>query len=550
MFHHKVISDVDLNFKSVSLGKKIDSNFLITYSRNSNFGQSKLFQPDSNNVITFNEIYHTRCKFVFNKKDEKPKPKKIKVVLHRMYEDQTTKIFGKLNFDISELYGSDKTKVDVEMETNRKIKPILKIEFKINEVGKVIQEPEKGEEPEKKVEEVVEKHPGKRRVRKKKVEEEEIWEPAPILPTHGEEEDIVEEDGNETDKFYEIIQMLRGIMAYRFEKCKNPSFLNKEKNITIPPSVFPTYGFFLYSKILSNDIDDDNFNRFINEFTEEFEKAIITENCTNTERFMNTLSLYHLVYTNPTNEDFNKYHTDLFLTKLNDFLNIYAKKLFTTKLNSCNRLIYIFLKGNFEVDSLIKNFVEIFQMISNSYDFTESINKFLFNVFIKTIDSSIANKIIDNQNEYEYKIIILWNSFITAFEQCFDYRLSITKEVIRLLNISYNLGEGNYHDLFEIVCPDLEPRLIVHLLKKIKFDENVMESEIPISSVEHELGIDLNEEYTFTSFQQTEKYEPKTDEVKVTTWNRVTTQDTIREFPYLLDFIPRRRKSFKKQVFT
>ena len=138
--YEKIPASLHFTLHTVNLKRKINSSFKLSFQRGSSYhGATDLVKPDEKGILKFEASYDTKCTLYLSKQDATTKPKKLKIILHRFTDQNTSKIYGKIVIDVSKYYGSKSVSYEeFEMESGRSIPPVLGISIIIKQSGQSV----------------------------------------------------------------------------------------------------------------------------------------------------------------------------------------------------------------------------------------------------------------------------------------------------------------------------------------------------------------------------------------------------------------------------
>ena len=331
------------------------------------------------------------------------------------------------------------------------------------------------------------------------------------------------------------------VLMQRFSQCSTPSYLDADKRLEFPPAVFPIYGFVLESGILLKETKRGQYKTFSDAFFEKLKIAPLSMKGDNESRLLTSIVLYLLVQKNPRKEDFDERYSRDFLQRLENVINEQTREIATPLLTNFEILSNRFIQAKFEVDTLLDEFQEVFTIVKESLGFTPSVNSFVFDVFVSLLDVKLSNRVLSNPYRLTFSNVILWHSFASAFEQCVEKKLKFLSQITGLILMIPNLSPNSKNtEILESVCPNLRKSVIACILMNVKKDE-IMQDDVPFQQIARELNVTFIPGIEQVKLEENQKLSIADDELKIGLWNRATTLETLREFPFLRQYLPKRR---------
>ncbi|KAH0790014.1 hypothetical protein GPJ56_006053 [Histomonas meleagridis] len=595
----KIVADVLIVLKSVSIRRQLDSGFIITCRNGKTTVESKYVRPDSKGELYFNCECKARRTFTVSKSNGVVKQKNIIIVLHRYTPDNTPKIYGKLVLDIGKRINSKETDFTIGMSTNRSIPPFLNLSCQFDIISKpqdvVPSEPVVPETTPEQVnqtnseeesnsyadlieysDEEVDNSGGDDRAQSPKGDSSNIntkntsntetkrrrkvsraRKTSEASPTTAVEDESQSPNSEEKEKekekivpmkqetkeqrFARIMALMPKLLMQRFSQSSNPSYLDSDRKLELPPAVFPIYGLILESGILLKETDKNEYKQFADLFFDKYKNAPLSMKTDNESKLLTHITLYLLIQLNPRKEKNSKSYTKDFLKRLENIINIQTREIVFPMLTNFEILSNRFIQAKFEVDSLLADFQEVFDIVRASLGFTSSINSFMFDVFVSLLDVKLSNRVLSNPNRLTFSNVILWHSFATAFEQCVEKKLNYLKQITGLILMIPNLSPKSKNDeILQSVCPSLKKGTVAYILMNTKKDE-IMQDDIPFKQLAKKLNVMFIPGFEKLELVENQVLEIPPTELKLNMWNRTTTLDVLREFQFLRKYLPQRR---------
>ena len=134
-------------------------------------------------------------------------------------------------------------------------------------------------------------------------------------------------------------------------------------------------------------------------------------------------------------------------------------------------LINRFSTATFDFNSLLIDFKEILFYVRKSLKTPQPLFNYLMEIYLNKFDNLLANKIITNPERFLFGNAIIWNSFLSAFENDERVSLSYSREVISSLIMIENFSLQP--QVKEDIAPNLSPETIAFILKNYHSDQNI-----------------------------------------------------------------------------
>ena len=540
----KVQSSLTFIIHSVDLNRKLTSEFKVSCVRGAFKGSTKLMKPNERGVINFDTTLETKCTLYISKSDGSIRPKIVRITLHRYSSDQEPRIYGKLSIDVGKAFLENKTITEkIEMESGRSIPPTISISYSLHQIGNTIEgnfdkdDVSFVEEPAPKIplnewdkteiESVEEKHHKKKRKIKKAGKQQEVV--------------VVTEDGVPETELDDLIQNLKTMMSSQYPTSRSPVFIDNEQKIPFPLAVFPIYGLILNSKILTASTKQENFKLFVDTFIMEFDNSSLCSPETTEMRFLIILLLYLLVDSNPTKQNAAPERKKQFLDSLYDLISNLAKKIVSPLIVNFEVICNRYATARFDMEQLLNDFDQVLVSVQTALTFTPSINRYLFNVLVSLIDAKLSNKVLSNPARFLFMNAVVWNSFITAFETTEKTELTILREITSILVMSPNVFDNpNNADIFSIISPDIDPKVIIHIIRNANVDGAVLSSK-DFRAICEKLEVEETAKFDPVKPFAVRELNIDKEEVNLENWSKAYLISTIREFPFLRSYAQKKK---------
>ncbi|KAH0793507.1 hypothetical protein GPJ56_002554 [Histomonas meleagridis] len=492
----------------------------------------------------------TKCTLYISKHDGAVRPKIVRITLHRYSDSQEPKIYGKLSVDVGKAFLENKTITEkIEMESGRSIPPVISISYSLSQIGNseegnygkddvsFVEEPAPkiplNEWDKTEIESVKEKHHKKRR-KSKKVKRHQEETPATVSESTNEA--IVSQDD-----FYDSIQYLKTMMSKDYTNTKPSVFIDEEKKIPFPLAVFPIYGLFLNSKILTTSVTNDDFELFVETFVTEFDNSSLCSPESTDTKFLIILLLYLLVSSNPTNQGVNPDRTKQLLDTIYDLIYELAKTIVSPLVLNFEVICNRFVTARFDTDQLLIDFDQVLSSVQTAFSFTPSINRYLFNILVSLLDAKLSNKVLSNPSRYLFMNSVVWNSFITAFETMEKSDLTLLREITSILVMSPSIIDNpNETEIFSVISPDIDPKIIIHMLRNVNVDGVVLNSN-DFKTICAKMNVDETAKYNPVKPFVVKDLNINNDELNLKDWCSAYVITTLREYPFLRSYAKKKQ---------
>ncbi|OHT04684.1 hypothetical protein TRFO_27681 [Tritrichomonas foetus] len=304
-----------------------------------------------------------------------------------------------------------------------------------------------------------------------------------------------------------------------------------------PSGLYPIYQTMLKSKLFTTSIDSDFFTESMNVFYELYPSAPLVEPCDTEQRFLTTLVLLLITNLHSAQYGFLPERTSDFFNHMLSLLNEYAREIIAPIILDFEALVNTFSTARFDVDDLLGRFNEAYDAALETFHFLPSVNLFLTKSLNNSLDAIMLNKILINPARFAFSRAVAWNSFLTACLTTKQLDFPLTRQCVTCLMMAVNIAtdqskEGD-EDIRSSVCPDLDPNLIVYLLKNYKPD-NMMEISINYRLIAQKLGVKDAVKYTPVKPAELNDFQFAGDNIRVAYWSMVKPDPKlVQEFPHL-----------------
>jgi hypothetical protein len=169
----------------------------------------------------------------------------------------------------------------------------------------------------------------------------------------------------------------------------------------------------------------------------------------------------------------------------------------------------------------MNRFWQIF--VANSFEF-----RYLFDHFTVLLDA--------NPTRFLFTNAVAWNTLISALDSVELITFRLIKQAVYVLMMAKNLSNPATLDgLVEIICPDLEPKLVFYMLKNFRPDE-MMPDTINPSVFRDRYQIPDIPTLQAVVPKSVLDYRPAGESLNLAAWNQVTLTPAItRQYPFLTE---------------
>ena len=363
------------------------------------------------------------------------------------------------------------------------------------------------------------------------------------------------------------------------------------KAAPFPGAVYPIYQTILRSKLfITSSVSDDEFHNAINIFYEKFPEAPLcedppestesdnpspglvqditatphdqfnddfdpffapneagytqhnkTEGASVEQRFVTTLVILILTSQHSAQYGYSPERTNDFTNHLVSFMNVFARQIYDKYLYEFESPITQLAMGRFNQTQLLKDFSGVYDSVIEHFKFLPSVNKYLTSCFNNSLDALIFNKILSNPARFTFSKAAVWNSFFTALKSeknlCFPLTIQCVSCLMMAVNIATEQPKDGEEDLRIKICPDLDPKLIIYILKNYRPD-NMNEMSINYRLTAQRLNVS-DEELRNLRFvpikpQDNNDYQGAGDSIKINNWsNCKPNAHLVEEYPFM-----------------
>ena len=262
--------------------------------------------------------------------------------------------------------------------------------------------------------------------------------------------------------------MFHTILNYRWPNMKNPQELCNDA--TYPAPLLPIFAAIIHTKILTDDpMAEIHFESTTNVIAEEFPNLPFSHS----SKFLTTVTLILLA------RDQNicdKYHftpqrVNSFLKSIIPIFKNQLMKIIQPSLNRSEMLVNRFATASFNFEHLLEDFKDIMKMNRDSFKYGERINTFVMDTFLLHFENALMNKLIENPARFTFGNAMMWNSFLSAFENDERVSMSNLRNLISALIMAQAIAEKP--EMKNDICPDLPSTLVAFIIDKYQPDENI-----------------------------------------------------------------------------
>ncbi|OHT09228.1 hypothetical protein TRFO_21972 [Tritrichomonas foetus] len=351
------------------------------------------------------------------------------------------------------------------------------------------------------------------------------------------EDEEVKADKKPKTAEIDIEQLIKAVLARSWTNTtEKPIFLDLRKKVPLPAAVFPIFSVFQHTKLfISTSVEKKKFTEAVDTFFNEYEKAPLCDNVTTENRFVTTLVLLLLINQEGHDLGFAPDRVQVFTEQMISYLNYYAKQIVSPLLINFEVLCNRFATARFEVDPLLDDFKQVLSGIRGSLNYTNGINGYLMKQFMTMLDTKMLNKILNNPSRFVFSKAITWNSFLTAFQGVERLELPLLRQAVWALVMAVNMTSEDEpcDEVRENLCPTLDSKIIVYLLKNYKPDE-MMPTQIDWKRVATAVGIDDVNGFEPVKAEEIPEFESAGQKLKINNWNHVKIEERLMKlYPYL-----------------
>jgi hypothetical protein len=227
-----------------------------------------------------------------------------------------------------------------------------------------------------------------------------------------------------------------------------------------------------------------------------------------------------------------------FSDRLLSVVNRHARSFLVPVLRSFEVLCNRFATAKFEVDPLLEDFRQVLAGVRGSFPFPLAVNGYVMCHLTSLLDAKLLNKLIANPSRFNFTNAVAWNTFITAMYSVEDLDFRLLKQTVSVMMMAHNMtNPQTANGLLEVVCPDLDPKLVFYLLKNFQTDPLMPE---PIN---YRVFADLHRIPDIPSVQAVVampvvEFRMAAKELALPAWNRVLLTPAIeRLYPFFRAFV-------------
>jgi hypothetical protein len=327
-----------------------------------------------------------------------------------------------------------------------------------------------------------------------------------------------------------LIAFIISVFSYSWDGLHPNSKLDASMKFQYPVWVFPLFAMLRHSQLLvSVVVKDLLFEAALDVFFDELEHVGSTPD----DRFLTGLVVALLVDKNV--ESWSGLRVSEFLGRFVEFLNESAKALLVPSVRSFEVVLNRFATAQFDVDQLLEDFRQVLIGFSGALNLPQPIARYLFEHLAAVLDAKMLNKLIINPTRYMFATAVQWNTLVTALDSVAHLHLTLVRQALSVLMMAQSLTEPDLIDtILESVCPNLEPPLIMHLLRNYQPDE-MMPQPIDCCPFAEKFGLNQSaalqavRPITVTTFRNA------ATGLDLDGWNKVVVPpDVLRKFPFLV----------------
>jgi hypothetical protein len=289
-----------------------------------------------------------------------------------------------------------------------------------------------------------------------------------------------------SDKPIDLSEVMRKIVTIEW----NSIYTNQQP---FPGIVFPLFAVIRQSEALTKKSEWKSFYAILTTFREVYNGIKLSEE----QKVIATLVFLLLLKKYSSEGEFNSVErVSQFSTTLEGFLESQLTNLVFPQLKNFTSLCNRFATAKFEVDPLLNHFKQVMDGTRYSFHTPRSVTDYIMKFFLTCLDSVLSNKIVANPNRYCFSNAVVWNSFVTAFESMHQFSFSFLRQIVAILILAGNFAsEDCASELRSEVAPDIDPKLLIFLLKNYHTDE-LMPKIVDYERVARKFGISLDDNCT------------------------------------------------------
>jgi hypothetical protein len=298
-----------------------------------------------------------------------------------------------------------------------------------------------------------------------------------------------------------------------------------------PGIVFPLFATIRQSGALTKKSDWKSFYAILTTFRDIFPQI----KCSEEHKVVTTLVFMLLVKKYASEGEFDSLERITQIsTTLEGFLESQLTNLVFPELKNFTTLCNRFATAKFDVDPLLNHFKQVMDGARYSFHTPRSVTDYVMKFFLTCLDSILCNKIIANPTRYCFSNAVVWNSFVTAFESMNQFSFCFLRQIVSVLILAGNFAsEDCASELRTEVAPDIDPKLLIFLLKNYHTDE-LMPKMIDYERVARKFGIALDDNCTLMKRSALPDITPVASGLYVERWNWVEVSPELRRrWPFL-----------------
>lgn len=388
-----------------------------------------------------------------------------------------------------------------------------------------------------------------------------------------------------------VDEVFRDLLSHPIPPPMEYAFMDPDTNTAYyPGAVYPLYQTIFKSKLfIQGSFPDDEFRNAINIFYEKFPTAPLSEDpppppkdepneksetsssqdlglvhesfkddfdpyfapneqsytqhnesqgASIEQRFLTTLIILILTSQHSAQYGYSPERTSDFTNHLVSFMNIFARQIFGHYLADFEKPITELAMGRFNQTQLLDEFINVYDSVIATFKFLPSVNKYITNCFNNSLDALIFNKILSNPARFTFSKAAIWNSFFTALKSAKSLQFPLTIQLVSCLMMAINIAteqpKDGEEELRIKICPDLDPKLIIYILKNYRPD-NMNEMSINYRLTAQRLNVSLkNLRFVPISPQDNNDYQGAGDSIRINDWNKGTPNaHLVSQYPFM-----------------
>lgn len=344
-----------------------------------------------------------------------------------------------------------------------------------------------------------------------------------------------------------IAQLFTAVLAKPWRNIGDTVYLGTKERIPMPCAVFPIFAVLRHTNVfVPATVPKELFEKSMDTFFDLYKKAPISENYTSEQKFFTTMAIVLLVNQTKGQHgqthslyDFDLIRVDYFTKRLLPFMNDYARKIVSPYLTNFEILCNRYATARFEVDPLLQDFNEVLKAVNSYFKYPKGVNDYLITQFMHLLDIKMLNKILANPVRFVFSKAITWNSFLTAFTAFEKHELTLLRQAVWALVMAVNICRDEEGDqIRKDLCPTLDPKILVYLLKNYKPDE-MMPTQIEWTDVAIKVGVpDVNGYMPLKPLDINFDLVKLEKNLKLESWNLVRIEpEELKSYPYLEQYL-------------